>query len=71
MRNFKELKVWQKSHHLALAVYKSTISELEYYLLLSHDVGFLQTSDFEKLTSEVSQVKKMLTSYIKKLKADS
>ena len=24
MRNFKELKVWQKSHQLTLAVYKAT-----------------------------------------------
>ncbi len=24
MRNFKELKVWQKSHQLTLAIYKAT-----------------------------------------------
>ena len=119
MRNFKELKVWQKSHQLTLAVYKATsafpkeevygltsqirrastsiaaniaegcgrngeadfarflliamgsASELEYHLLLTYDLGFLKESDYEQLTTEVTEVKRMLTSFIQKLKADS
>ncbi|MEW6115739.1 MAG: four helix bundle protein [Nitrospirota bacterium] len=118
MRDFKELKVWQKSHQLTLAVYKATVtfpreemygltsqirrasgsisaniaegcgrsseiefarflqiafgsaSELEYHLLLSHDLGLLQVSDYETLAGEVVEVKRMLTSFIQKLTAD-
>ncbi len=119
MKDFKELKVWQKSHSLTLAVYKATetfpkqeiygltsqirrssssipaniaegcgrkgeadfarflqiaigsASELEYHLLLSRDLNLLNISDYEMLASEVVDVKRMLTSFIQKLRADS
>lgn len=45
-------------------------SELEYHLLLSHDLGLLQVSDYETLAGEVVEVKRMLTSFIQKLTAD-
>jgi four helix bundle protein len=45
-------------------------SELEYHLLLSHDLEILNDSDFEKLSKETVEVKQMLTSFIKKLKTD-
>ncbi|PSB33656.1 four helix bundle protein [Stenomitos frigidus] len=118
MKNFRELKVWQKSHQTTLDVYRSTklfpkeelygltsqtrrasasipaniaegcgrgtdadfarflqmamgsASELEYHLLLACDLGFLETSKHQKLASEVSEVKRMLTALIQKLKAD-
>ena len=118
MRDFKELKVWEKAHHLTLAVYKATstfpreelygltsqirrscasipaniaegcgrggdvefarflqiamgsASELEYHLLLACDLNFLISSDYERLASEVTEVKRMLTSFIQKLNAD-
>jgi four helix bundle protein len=116
MRNFRELKVWQKSHQLTLEVYKATLSfpkeeiygltsqmrrsscsiaanmaegcgkdsekelirffqiaagsasELEYHLLLSYDLGLLQTDTYKSLDKEVNEVKKMLISFIQKLK---
>ncbi|NIR18127.1 MAG: four helix bundle protein [Desulfobacterales bacterium] len=118
MRDFRELKVWEKSHRLTLAIYKATMtfpreelygltsqirrccssipaniaegcgrsgsaelarflqiglgsaSELEYHLLLAHDLQLLDGSDYEKLTREATEVKRMLTSFIQKLKAD-
>ncbi len=118
MKDFRKLKVWQKSHRLTLATYKATAtfpreeiygltnqirrscasisaniaegcgrsgeielarflqigmgsaSELEYHLLLAHDLGFLKTSTYEQLNGEVSEVKRMLTSFIQRLKAD-
>ncbi|MFZ5996323.1 MAG: four helix bundle protein, partial [Nitrospirota bacterium] len=45
-------------------------SELEYHLLLSHDLGLLQVSDYETLAGEVVEVKRMITSFIQKLIAD-
>jgi len=118
MRDFRELKVWEKSHRLTLAVYKATAtfprdelygltsqirrscfsipaniaegcgrhgdaelarflqialgsaSELEYHLLLAHDLRLLNDLDYEKLMGEVTEVKRMLTSFIQKLRAD-
>jgi four helix bundle protein len=116
MRNFKELKVWQKSHGLNLAVYRVTAkfpkeeiygltsqirrscisipaniaegcgksgdaelaryfqiamgsaSELEYHLLLAHDLNILANSEYEHLNNELIEVKKMLTPFIQKVK---
>ncbi len=118
MKDFKELKVWQKVHKLTLAVYKDTRSfpkeelygltsqirrsassipaniaegygrsgdaelgrflnialgsagELQYHLLLSHDLGFLDELTHDRLADEVSEIKRMLASFIKKLRAD-
>lgn len=118
MKNFRELKVWEKSHHLALGAYKATAnfpkdelygltgqirhscvsipaniaegcgrngdaelarflqiamgsaSELEYHLLISRDLGLMDTGNYEQLTQETTEVKRMLTSFIQTLKAD-
>ncbi len=45
-------------------------AELEYHLLLSHDLEFINDYDYENLSKETVEVKQMLTSFIKKLKAD-
>jgi len=118
MKNFRDLKVWEKSHHLALAVYKATsnfpkeetyglisqmrragasiptniaegcgrgtdgelgqflqiamgsASELEYLLLLSKELGFVNGNAYGQFESDVTEVKRMLASFIDKLKAD-
>jgi four helix bundle protein len=118
MRDFRELKVWQKAHQLALSVYKATRpfpkeevygltgqmrractsipaniaegsgrgtdpemvrflqiamgsgAELEYFVLLARDLDYLNGTIHDHLTNEVTQVKRMLTVFIQKLKAD-
>jgi len=45
-------------------------SEAEYQLLLAHDLGFLTPSDHKKLVGKITEVKRMLTALILKLKAD-
>ena len=45
-------------------------SELEYHLLLTRDLKFLKESDWDRLTNRVNEVKMMLASFIRKLKAD-
>ncbi|HBR18936.1 MAG: four helix bundle protein [Planctomycetes bacterium GWC2_45_44] len=118
MKDFREIKVWQKSHSLALGVYKITssfpreeiygltnqlrravvsissniaegacrsgdkelkyfmtismgsASEVEYQLLLSRDLGYIPASIHKELEDKVIEIKKMLTGYIKKLKAE-
>lgn len=117
MKDFRQLKVWEKSHQLALAVYKSTkefpkeelygltsqirrasmsiptniaegcgrntdadfarflqmgmgsASETEYQLLLSHDLGFLDKEKYDKLNVDVTEIKRMLASLLKTLRA--
>jgi four helix bundle protein len=119
MKDFRNLKVWQKSHLLVLEIYKQTklfpkeeiygitsqirraaisitsniaegcgrgsdaefarfsqivlgsACEVEYQLLLSHDLGYLQTLIYDKINKDLIEIKKMLTSLIKKLKANS
>jgi four helix bundle protein len=46
-------------------------SELESHLLLAHDLGLLKESEHQELGSQISEVKQMVTSFVKKLKADS
>ncbi len=117
MRDFRELKVWERSHRLTLAVYRATTafpreelygltsqvrrscaavpaniaegcgrdsnadlarflqmalgsaSELQYQLLLARDLSVLNPRDHERLTGEVIEIKRMLTSFIKNLRA--
>lgn len=117
MKDFRELKVWEKSHHLALAVYRATVrlpkdelygltsqirracvsipanvaegcgrdgdaelarflqiamgsaSELEYHLLLSHDLDLLPATEYKQLAEETTEVKRMLTSFIQTIRA--
>ena len=119
MKNFKELKVWERGHKLTLEIYKVTssfpreemygltsqmrracasiatniaegcgrnsdselarffdismgsASELEYLLLLTRDLNLINSPDYSELTSDVVEIKRMLASFIKKLRADS
>lgn len=119
MKDFRSLKVWEKSHRLVLDIYKTTktfpseerygmtsqirrasvsiptniaegsgrqsdadfgrflgiamgsASELEYLLLLARDLELMSPSDQHQLSSRVEEIKKMLTKFIFKLKADS
>ena len=45
-------------------------SELEYQLLLCRDLGLLQGSVYKELEKPTIEVKRMLTSLIRKLMAD-
>jgi four helix bundle protein len=118
VKNFRDLKVWAKSHQLTLDVYRATrffpkdelygltsqirrscssipaniaegcgrgsdadlarylqiamgsASELEYHLLLACDLGLLPPDIQQPLDAEVTEVKRMLTSFIQKLRTD-
>ncbi|MEH2003445.1 MAG: four helix bundle protein [Nostoc sp.] len=116
MKDFRELKVWLRSHQLVLKVYEVTAkfpqqelygltsqmrraaasiptniaegcgrntdpdfarflqiamgsgSELEYQLILAHDLGFIDKIQHDKLMSELIEIKRMLNSFIQKLR---
>jgi four helix bundle protein len=46
-------------------------SELEYHLLLAHDLHLMGDADYARLANEVTEVKRMLTAFIQKLRAES
>ncbi len=53
-----------------LQIAMGSASELEYHILLAHDLKILETNSNNKLTDRVLEVKKMLASLIKKLRAE-
>ena len=115
MKDFRDLKVWEKAHALVLSCYEATASfpkhemfglvsqirragssvpanlaegcgrrgngelhrflqiamgsasELEYHLLLSRDLKFLNSQEYEKLHAQVEEVKRMLASLTRKV----
>jgi four helix bundle protein len=112
MRNYRDLQVWNKAHHLTLELYQisrqfpreevygitgqlrraavsiganlaegcgrrtsaelarfvriatGSASELDYHLLLSRDLGFMKDEDFTRSAAALTEVRKMLTSFL-------
>jgi four helix bundle protein len=54
-----------------LQIAMGSASELEYHLLLAHDLELLRTIDYQRLSEGVVEIKRMLSSFLFKLKADS
>ena len=54
-----------------LQIAMGSASELEYHLLLARDLELLRLADYQRLLDEVIEVKRMLASFIHKLRADS
>ena len=117
-RDFRRLKVWEKSHSLALAIYEATAnfpkselygltsqvrrsavsipaniaegcgrggnaelarflriamgsaSELEYHVVLARDLALLTAADADGLARQITEIKKMLTSFTQRLIAE-
>ena len=114
MKDFRNLKVWEQAHQLALALYPVTASfpgqeaygasqirrsassipsniaegcggegdpelarfciiargsatELEYQLLLARDLKLIQPQDYEKLSAQAVEIKRMLTVLVQRL----
>lgn len=53
-----------------LQIAMGSASELEYQLLLSHELDFIEVAYYQKLHSQTTEVKRMLVSFIKKLKTN-
>ena len=54
-----------------LQIAMGSASETEYHLLLAHDLGFISQEHYQSLLQQITEVKRMLASLIKKLNADS
>lgn len=46
-------------------------SELEYLLLLSHDLGYLADENYHELQNQLIETRKMLNAFIQKLKGSN
>ena len=53
-----------------LQIAMGSASELEYHILLARDLSLLNSLAYDHLASDVTVVKRMLASFIKKLNAD-
>ena len=51
-----------------LTIAMGSANELEYHLLLAHDLGYLPTAPYEHLTAEAQGVAKMLSTFIARLR---
>ena len=51
-----------------LQIAMGSASELEYHLLLAHDLHILQPLDYERLSDRVIEVKRMLASLIRSVR---
>jgi four helix bundle protein len=119
MKDFRQLKVWERAHNLTLQIYRVTRTfpkeelygltsqmrragssiaaniaegcgrktdadfcrfliialgsgaELEYHLLLAHDLKLLKDTEYESLQQELTEIKKMLNGFIRKLSVKS
>ena len=118
MKDFRDLRVWEKAHSLTLELYKATAlfprhelygltsqirrasasiganiaegcgkrgnsefqrylqiasgsaSELDYHLLLSHDLNFLPDEDYRSIARDLSELRRMLTSLLLKVASE-
>jgi len=118
MKDFRDLRVWEKTHALTLEIYAITAkfprqelygltcqirrcsvsiganiaegcgkrgnnefqrylqissgsaSELDYHLLFSRDLGFIEESEYRGLLKKLSEVRRMLTSLLQKVDCD-
>ncbi len=46
-------------------------SEVRYFLILTHDLGYLPGAKFQSLSKHINEIQKMLRAYITRLKANS
>jgi four helix bundle protein len=53
-----------------LYIAMGSASELQYHVLLGRDLGLLDESTHDRISNDVSEIKRMLASFIKKLNAD-
>ncbi len=53
-----------------LQIAMGSASEVEYHLLLAHDLGIVGERDYEQLNNNIVEVKRMLAALIKKTRSE-
>lgn len=52
-----------------LSISLGSASELEYQLLLAHDLAYIASDEYQRLNHNVNEVKRILIAFIRKLKS--
>ena len=53
-----------------LQIASGSASELDYHLLLARDLNFLRADEYKKLTQDLLQMRRMLTSLLQKVNTE-
>ena len=53
------------------SIASGSASELEYQILLARDLKLILPEDYEKLAQQITEIKRMLTVFVKRLSAES
>ena len=61
----------QKEFSRFIHVAAGSASEVEYQLLLAHDLGYLNAEIYKELDANITEIKKMLHGFAKALKSES
>ncbi len=61
----------ERELHRFMSIAAGSASEAEYQLLLARDLGYLAPDAYQGLHSRVTEVKRMLSGFMQRLKADS
>jgi four helix bundle protein len=69
MKDFRQLTVWQRAHR-SLEIAMGSAREVEYLLLLAHDLGLLPQPSHETLNAHTDEVKRMLFGLVSKVRVD-
>ena len=56
--------------HRFLQIASGSASELEYHLLLARDLGYVSLESYQVLNAQVEEVKKMLSSLVRKVDSE-
>src|SRR3954471_2915302 len=51
-----------------LTIAKGSANELDYFLLLAHDLGYLKSSRYEQLAQDVHDISRMLANFVDRLR---
>ena len=56
--------------HRFLQIAAGSASELEYHILMARDLGYLEAVNYETMNFQVGEIKKMLSSLIRKVNSE-
>ena len=54
-----------------LQIASGSASELDYFLLLAHDLGYVERDEYQRLQLTLDETRRMLSSFLVKLRAKS
>jgi len=64
------LSRWGQRFCRFIQIATGSAGELEYHILLARDLGLLNAVDYQRLSEETIEVKRMLASLLQRLRAD-